>query len=43
MGMVKEDILNTYWEVLDHARGIEKLTHQPKEVVNQSGDRNEWK
>ena len=30
-------------EVLDHARQIEELTHQPKELVNQNGDINEWK
>ena len=30
-------------EVLGHARQIEKLTHQPKDVVNQNGDINEWK
>ena len=43
MGMVREDILTTYFELLGHARRIEKLTHQPKEVVNQNGDINEWK
>ena len=30
-------------EVLGHARQIEKLTHQPKELVNQNSDTNEWK
>ena len=29
--------------MLGHARQIKKLTHQPKEVVNQNGDINEWK
>ena len=45
-GMVRENILTTYpvfLEVFGHAKLIEKLTHQPKEVVNQNGDINEWK
>ena len=35
--------IGTFAEVLGHARRIEKLAHQPKEVVNQNGDINEWK
>ena len=30
-------------EALDQARQIEKLTHQPKELVNQNCDIYEWK
>ena len=40
MGMVREDILTTYF---GHSRQVEELTRQPKEVVNQNGDINEWK
>ena len=43
MGMAREDILTTYFGSIWPRAGIEKLTHQPKEVVNQNGDINEWK
>ena len=43
MEMVREDILTIFLEVLGHAQRIEKLTHQPKELVNQKCDINEWK
>ena len=46
MAIVREDILSTYvgstWSRATNRR-IEKLRHQPKEVVNQNGDINEWK
>ena len=42
MGMVREDILPSLFEVLGQVQRIEELTHQPK-VVNQNGDTNEWK
>ena len=42
-GIVKEDILIAFLEVLDQARQIEKLTHQPKELVNQKCDIYEWR
>ena len=38
MGIVSEDILFAFLEVLDHAKQIEKLTDQPKELVNQKCD-----
>ena len=43
MGMVRQDFYSFFLEVLGHARRIEKLTHQPKELVNQNGDIDEWK
>ena len=43
MGIVREDTLIAFLEVLDQARRIEKLTHQPKELVNQKCDLFEWK
>ena len=32
----------SFLEVLGHVLQIEKLTHQPKEFVNQKSDINEW-
>ena len=43
MGMVREDILTTYFGSTWSRATNRKLTHQPKEVVNQNGDINEWK
>ena len=43
MGMVREDILTTYFGLLGDAQRIGKLTHQPKQLLNQNGDINEWK
>ena len=44
MGIVREDILIAFFlEVIDKARRIEKLTHQPKELVNQKCDIYEWR
>ena len=41
--MVRDDNLTTCLKSTWHARRIEYLTHQPKELVNQNVDINEWK
>ena len=43
MGMIGEDFLIAFLKVLEYARQTENVTHQPKEIVNQNGDINEWK
>ena len=43
MKMVQEDLFIISFGTLDHARRIEKLTHQPQQLVNQNGDMNDWK
>ena len=42
-GIVSEDILIVFLEVIGHARRVEKLTHQPKELVSQKCDIYEWR
>ena len=42
-GIIREDILFAFLAALDHAERIEKLTRQPKELVNQKQDNREWK
>ena len=43
MGMVREDFLIASFENTWSPWRVKKLKHQPKELVNQNGDRNEWK
>ena len=39
----ERELLSLCSEVFDRVRQIEKLIRQPKELVNQKTDRNEWK
>ena len=43
IGTVRKEFYSRVLELIDHARQIEKLRHQPEEVVNQNGDINERK
>ena len=43
MGMVKENVSATYSGSTWSRATNRKLTHQPKELVNQNVDINEWK
>ena len=43
MGMVMADVLTTYFGITWSRVTVRKLTHQPKELVNQNSDINEWK
>ena len=42
MGMVRGTSSSLFLERIGHARPKKKLTHQPKEFVNQIIDTNEW-
>ena len=43
MEIVREDNLTTYFGSTWSRMTNKILTHQPKELVNQNSDRNEWK
>ena len=43
MGIVREDILITYFEITCSSAMNKKLTHQPKELVDQKCDIYEWR
>ena len=43
MGMVRESFSTTYFGSTWSHKTKKKLTHQPKELVNQNSDTDEWK
>ena len=38
MGMARRDFLKAIFQVLDHARQIQNVTHQPEDFCYQNGD-----